>query len=120
MAEAAGGSLVRPLGRRELLDVRGGKGRSMQLEPFEEYEPFVSGVLIRDPALLMGVIAGGVLVFIDPASVDGDGFIASPPIGISPEVGVFVVELAEDSFDGDAAESPRRKAWVEGDSCGAR
>lgn len=62
----------------------------------------------------MGVLSNE--VFIEFVSVDGEGFIASPPMGISPEVGVRITELVEDSLEGDAAESPRSKAWVDGES----
>lgn len=43
----------------------------------------------------------------------GEGFMSSPAMGISPEVGVF---KAEDSFEGDTTLSPRSSDWVEGES----
>lgn len=62
-----------------------------------------------DIALEMAGVAG--------ASDGGEGFMSSPAIGISPEVGVFD---ADDSLEGEATFSPRSRAWVDGESWGAR
>ena len=49
------------------------------------------------------------------------GFLSSSTIGIMPDVGVFVTVEAEAGVPfGDGIDSPRSRASVEGESCGAR
>ena len=48
-------------------------------------------------------------------------FLSSSTMGIIPDVGVFVAVEAEAGVSfGDGIDSPRSKASVEGESCGAR
>ena len=98
----------RPVGGADmLLEVRGGKPCRSKLALWDGYMP---------PFTSFGVIrwAAG-------CSTWDTSFLSSSTIGIMPDVGVFVTVEAETGVSfGDGIDSPRSKASVAGESCGAR
>lgn len=83
----------RPLDSPEL-EVRGGNAE-------RSYDPLPEVGAASEPFASRGIDVGK------------GGFTSPPPMGISPDVGVLV---ADESIDGEATPSPRKRACVDGDN----